>query len=482
MRRRSIRAAAVGAAGVLLASVAGLLVTSNGFAAGDVYSVAPYTDMSNSQEGMLDTAITQHGLKAYTAAFVIGTGCSQIWGDTLPVGNDSYTDPEISRAKSEGASVIISSGGAAGWPLAWTCSTQSSIESGYKNILDSYGVNRLDFDVEGSAIADTAAAARQMQAMKDLKASYPSLQFSMTLPVMPTGLTADGVNIVKAAKNAGIRIDVVNLMTMDYYQGSQDMGAAAISAAQATLAQIQAVDSGYTYANIGITPMIGTNDDGSVFTLANAESVESWAAQHGIGRLSFWSVNRDQPCSGSANSLPTCTEQSYAKLAFTDAFVPYEGSGGGSTSSPTPTPTSPSPSPTASPPAGGGVTNSGFESGALSPWTCDAGTASVVSSPVHTGGHALSATPTSSVDAQCSQTVAVSPNHTYTLSGWVDGSYVYLGVTGSGVNTSTWTPGTTGYAKLAVGFTTGASTTSVTVYVHGWYAQPTFYADDVTLA
>ena len=91
---------------------------ATGAAASSVYSVAPYVDMSNGQEGLLDTAVTGHHLKAYTAAFVLGEGCNQVWGDTLPIGNDSYTDPEIARAKAEGVSVIISSGGASGLPLA----------------------------------------------------------------------------------------------------------------------------------------------------------------------------------------------------------------------------------------------------------------------------------------------------------------------------------------------------------------------------
>jgi chitinase len=78
--------------------------------------------------------------------------------------------------------------------------------------------------------------------------------------------------------------------------------------------------------------------------------------------------------------------------------------------------------------------------------------------------------------------VAVLPNRTYRLTGHVRGSYVYIGATGTGVNASTWTPGTgNAYAPLTVTFTTGASTTSVTVYVHGWYGQPSYYADDFTL-
>jgi len=322
-------------------TVVALAPTSSAATGSSVYSVAPYVDMSNSQEGLLDTAITAHGLKAYTAAFVLGEGCNQIWGDTLPIGADSFTDPLIAKAKAEGASVIISSGGSAGEPLAWTCTTQISIDAGYQAIINDYGVTQLDFDVEGAAIADTAAVARQMQAMKDLKATNPNLQFSMTLPVLASGLTSDGVNIIQAAKNAGIKIDVVNIMTMDYYSGtSTEMGQGSVAAAEATLAQMQSVDPSYTYANLGITPMIGKNDDGSTFTLADAQTVEQFAVQHGVGRLAFWSIDRDQPCSGTANSLPTCTEISQNSLAFTDAFVPYEGStGGGSSPTPTPTPT-----------------------------------------------------------------------------------------------------------------------------------------------
>lgn len=564
------RYAASACALALAASGAAVALAPAGSAAtGSVYSVAPYVDMSNSQEGLLDTAITGHGLKAYTAAFVLGTGCNQIWGDTLPIGADSYTDPEIAKAKSEGASVIISSGGASGEPLAWTCSTQSSIDAGYQAIINDYGVNQLDFDVEGAAIADTGAAARQMQAMKDLKAADPGLQFSMTLPVLTSGLTNDGVNILKAAKNAGIRIDVVNIMTMDYYAGTgTEMGQGAVSAAQATLAQMQSVDSGYTYANLGITPMIGKNDDGSTFTLSDAQTVESFAAQHGVGRLAFWSVNRDQPCSGSANSLSTCSEISQSTLAFTDAFVPYEGSGGGggggSTSdfslslapgsasvaqggsasttvstavtagsaetvnlsaSGAPSGVSVSFSPTSvtsggsstltatvgssvaagtypitvtgsastgshsatysltvttSGGGGGGssaLTNAGFESGSLSPWTCAAGSA-VVSSPVHSGSHALQVTPSSSSTGECDQTVTLSANHTYTLTGWVQGPYAYIGVSG-GASASTWSTNSS-WNQLSVTFTTGSSGT-VTVYVHGWYGQADVYADDFTL-
>ncbi|MER6976299.1 chitinase [Streptomyces carpinensis] len=126
--------------------------------------------------------------------------------------------------------------------------------------------------------------------------------------------------------------------------------------------------------------------------------------------------------------------------------------------------------------------NAGFESG-LSSWTCSAGSGTTVSSPVHGGSAALKATPAGQDNAQCTQTVAVKPNSTYALSAWVQGGYSYLGVTGTGTtDVSTWTPDTATWKQLQTTFTTGSSTTSVTVYLHGWYGQAAYYADDVSVS
>ncbi|MFD3836108.1 chitinase [Streptomyces sp. NPDC058642] len=125
--------------------------------------------------------------------------------------------------------------------------------------------------------------------------------------------------------------------------------------------------------------------------------------------------------------------------------------------------------------------NAGFESG-LSNWTCTAGSGATVSSPVHGGAAALKATPAGQDHAKCTQTVAVKPGSTYTLSAWVQGGYSYLGVTGTGTtDVSTWTPDSTSWKQLSTTFTTGASTTSVTVYTHGWYGQSAYFADDVSV-
>ncbi|MFD5073496.1 fibronectin type III domain-containing protein [Streptomyces sp. NPDC058371] len=124
------------------------------------------------------------------------------------------------------------------------------------------------------------------------------------------------------------------------------------------------------------------------------------------------------------------------------------------------------------------LSNPGLESGSLSPWTCTGNLGSVVSSPVHGGSKALAGAASSSDNAKCSQTVSVQPNTSYSLSGWVRGSYVYLGVDGGA---STWTTSTSTYSQLTVSFKTGAAQTSATIYTHGWYGQGTYYADDISL-
>jgi chitinase len=128
------------------------------------------------------------------------------------------------------------------------------------------------------------------------------------------------------------------------------------------------------------------------------------------------------------------------------------------------------------------LTNGDFAAGNVSGWTCSPGD-TVVTSPVYSGSsYALAGTPSNSDYAQCSQVASVQPSSSYTLSGWVEGDYVYLGDSGTGAtDTNNWTPSATTWTELSTSFTTGASATSVTIYLHGWYAQPEFYADDLTL-
>jgi hypothetical protein len=166
--------------------------------------------------------------------------------------------------------------------------------------------------------------------------------------VLPTGFTQDGLNVLNAATANGFTPNIVNVMTMDYGTSGTEMGTASNQALDASAGQVASafgISSPAAYAMLGNTPMIGQNDSpGEIFTLADASTVESHAAQEGIALLSFWSEGRDNGgCPGQASASSTCSGLSQSNGAFTQAFQPFTGGassgGGGGTPTPTPTPT-----------------------------------------------------------------------------------------------------------------------------------------------
>jgi chitodextrinase len=294
------------------------------------FTVAPYADLTNNQEPMLNQAASTAGLKAFSAAFVTGSGCTPIWGDTLPVTNDPTVTGEITTAENDGAQPIVSFGGESGIELADSCSNLSQLTAAYQSVINTLHVSHIDFDIEGAEIAYPAQNDLRFQAISALEAANPGLVVSVTIPVEPTGPDNYGQAFLAAAKADGARLDIINGMAMDYYgtfdSGGAEMGTDAVDAAQATLAYAKTLWPSMTYANIGVTPMIGQNDDpAEVFTEADAHTLVSFAESNHLGRLAFWSVDRDQACGGSASGLPECSEISQSPLDFTKIFTAYTG-------------------------------------------------------------------------------------------------------------------------------------------------------------
>jgi hypothetical protein len=114
---------------------------------------------------------------------------------------------------------------------------------------------------------------------------------------------------------------MVNIMAMDYGGAVGDMYSAAISAANATKSQLSSL--GYGSAQLGITPMIGQNDQaGEIFTIANANSLRANAA--GAAMLAFWSVGRDNGgCAGQTSASPSCSGVSQSAFQFSKILQSY---------------------------------------------------------------------------------------------------------------------------------------------------------------
>jgi chitinase len=57
-------------------------------------------------------------------------------------------------------------------------------------------------------------------------------------------------------------------------------------------------DSATAYSHEGFSGMNGKSDAAEMFYQADFQTVYDYATSHGLGRFTFWSVNRDRPCAG----------------------------------------------------------------------------------------------------------------------------------------------------------------------------------------
>ena len=309
--------------------------TSSGSPTAGAAGFAPYVDTSLFPPINLVTTSQATGVKQFNLAFVVsgGSGCTPEWGGVTAIGDDPVA-AQIGALRAIGGDVRISFGGEDGSELAETCTSESQLQAAYQQVISAYDVNKIDFDIEGAAVDETAANALRDQALVALQKANPGLQVSFTLPVLPSGLPSDEDAILTGAVQAGVNISAVNVMAMDYGDGAApnpggQMGTFAIDAATATDAQVASamgISDAAAWSKVAVTPMIGVNDTSDeIFTVANAQQLVAFAAGKHLAWLSMWSAGRDQECPGGAASFaePTCSSIVQAPDAFMDAFGAY---------------------------------------------------------------------------------------------------------------------------------------------------------------
>ncbi|KAF0812479.1 putative bifunctional chitinase/lysozyme [Andreprevotia sp. IGB-42] len=292
------------------------------------------------------------GLDAATLAFIItgNSGCS--------LSNDvDNMLSDVIAFQQQGGRLIISFGGAAGTYVEARC-TGAQMATLIDGLLQRTGVRALDFDIEGSQLSVTSLNTVRNEAIKTLQAKYPDLYISFTLPTNPTGLTSEGLNLLRGAQTAGVRTDVVNIMTMDYgssISNGKKMGDLAVQAANSLFTQIKGIyttkSDSELWAMVGITPMIGKNDvQTEIFTVADAQQVANFAKQYGVGLLSFWALQRDRSGTGSLDDFSLTPQTDYQ---FYQTFKAAKTGGTNPTAVPT---TKPTTGPTVIPTTGPTVT------------------------------------------------------------------------------------------------------------------------------
>ena len=307
---------------------------------------APYVDMGLWPVPDLVAIAQGRGASLVTLGFLQATPDGKLaWAGLSALAPDSdfeqaqAINSSIAALQAAGGDVMISLGGASGTSLAQWYATRGlsarSLADAYVAVAQTYSLNRIDFDIEGAAVADAASIALRSQALALMQQDLPDLEVWYTLPVLPTGLTSDGLNVVRSAVSAGVELDGVNVMAMDYGESAaptsgpnaKTMGAYAIQAAESTYAQLAALygefGQSFGWNQVGVTPMIGVNDvTTEVFTVADAQALEDFARAKGLGMLSMWSVARDTPGSlGQAS--PTASGLDLPAGSFSAVFNDY---------------------------------------------------------------------------------------------------------------------------------------------------------------
>ena len=250
---------------------------------------APYVETWNNNN--LVNLSNATGNRFWTLAFMLGSGCNPMWNGVEGLTASPYAG-YIQPLRNIGGDVIVSFGGAAGTELGEVCTSVSSLQGAYQRVISQFGLTWIDLDIEGASIANTANVDRRNQAIRGLQQANPNLRVSYTLGVARDGLPAAQLNLLRNAQSRGVRVDVVNIMAMDYGPCYTDMGQAAIDAAVATRNQLSSIGMN---ARVGITPMIGVNDiTCEVFSTANAQQVVNYAnANQYVRLLAYWAQGRD---------------------------------------------------------------------------------------------------------------------------------------------------------------------------------------------
>jgi len=301
---------------------------------------APYFEVWTPDS--VSTIASRSGVRYLTLAFLQTSKAGSCMPDWNGEANEPFTGgrylSQIKMLRAAGGDVIPSFGGysadVTGTELAESCPEIKRIVADYENLVTLYGVSRLDFDIEAKSLTNTLGINRRDRAITELEAwatanDYP-LQVSFTMPASAAGLVGSGLKVLRNAIMNHTRVDIVNIMAFDYYDGTTKMGAAAISAAQALhtqLAQLYpAKSSAELYAMEGITLMPGIDDNpnkAEVTSLGNTRRVAAWAESHGIDTLSIWAIQRDNGRCPGVNGSNSCSGISQRRWAFSHILEPF---------------------------------------------------------------------------------------------------------------------------------------------------------------
>ncbi|EST18611.1 MULTISPECIES: RICIN domain-containing protein [Streptomyces] len=286
-------------------------------------AVAPYIYNGWGSPPSPTTVQNATGVKWFTLAFVLSNGyCNPQWDGSRPLtgGVDQQT---VNTVRAGGGDVIPSFGGWSGNKLESSCGSAGELAAAYQKVINAYGLKAIDIDIEAAAYDSPTVQQRTVDALKTIRANNPGIKIYITFG---TGQNGPDTSLINRAASSGLTVDSWTIMPFNFGGNGQNMGTLSVRAAEGLKTAVKNA-YGYgddeAYRKTGISSMNGVTDVGETITVADFRTILAYAQQRHLARLTFWSVNRDRPCTG--GGADTCSGVGQANWDFTRVLAQYRG-------------------------------------------------------------------------------------------------------------------------------------------------------------
>ncbi|MBO4257297.1 ricin-type beta-trefoil lectin domain protein [Streptomyces griseorubiginosus] len=286
-------------------------------------AVAPYLYNGWGDPPSPTTITHATGVKWFTLAFVLSNGyCNPQWDGSRPLtgGVDQQT---VNTVRGNGGDIIPSFGGYSGNKLESSCSSAGELAAAYQKVINAYGLKAIDIDIEADAYSNTTVQQRTVDALKTVKANNAGLKVYITIG---TGQSGPDTSLINRAASSGLSVDAWAIMPFDFGGAGQNMGYLTKQAAEGlknALKSAYGYSDDQAYRDMGISSMNGITDNNETVTVNDFQTILAYAQQHHLARLTFWSANRDRPCTG--GSADSCSGVGQSNWDYTRVFSQYTG-------------------------------------------------------------------------------------------------------------------------------------------------------------
>ncbi|MDC2960185.1 MULTISPECIES: ricin-type beta-trefoil lectin domain protein [Streptomyces] len=286
-------------------------------------AVAPYLYNGWGSPPSPTTITNATGVKWFTLAFVLSNGyCNPQWDGSRPLtgGVDQQT---VNTVRAGGGDIIPSFGGYSGNKLESSCSSAGELAAAYQKVVSAYGLKAIDIDIEADAYSNPTVQQRTVDALKTVKADNPGLKVYITIG---TGQSGPDTSLINRAASSGLTVDAWAIMPFDFGGAGQNMGNLTVQAAEGlknALKNAYHYSDDQAYRDMGISSMNGVTDNNETVTVGDFRTILAYAQQHHLARLTFWSANRDRPCTG--GPADSCSGVAQSDWDYTRVFAQYTG-------------------------------------------------------------------------------------------------------------------------------------------------------------